>query len=483
MLEFIGHFHPLVVHLPIGILSLALFMEVLLLWKKDTFVSVSASLDLIWLSGAISGAVSCVCGYLLSLSDSYDAEILSRHQWLGVLLTLLALGIWFLRLKIEKESAFQTNLYRNLYRGLWILTAFVLFGAGHLGGTLTHGEGYLSKPFWAMFGVSDGVKRQPIANIEEAKVYDDVIAPVFESKCYSCHSAKKQKGDLRLDSPSYILQGGETGEILVKGNADESDLITRIHADLNDEDRMPPKGKPQLTNQETTLLHWWVQQGAPFDQQIKQLQKTPEATKALSAFQKGDSSRDIWANADVPTTKAPSPNAQAVQKLRAQGILVLPVSNGSTFLHLNFVNATHLTDQDLQKLKPDFEALAANIVWIKLNQSKITDASLSLFVLLPHLTRLSLMGTKITDVGMNQIQKIASLRSLNLMQTHVTDQGFSKLSSIKSLKKVYVYQSKITAQGAESLKQRLPNCQIDLGDYDLPSLVTDTLVHREQKKK
>ena len=50
--------------------------------------------------------------------------------------------------------------------------------------------------------------------MQEVKVYDSVIQPIFQTKCYSCHSSKKQKGGLRLDKYDLIMKGGKDGKII-----------------------------------------------------------------------------------------------------------------------------------------------------------------------------------------------------------------------------------------------------------------------------
>jgi hypothetical protein len=96
-------------------------------------------------------------------------------------------------------------------------------------------------------------------------VYTGIVKPIFASTCLSCHGEVKQKKKLRLDSLAAIMKGGKDGAVVVPGNVDKSDLIDRITLPLNDDDHMPPKGKPQLTDKQIMLLEWWVKAGAPGD--------------------------------------------------------------------------------------------------------------------------------------------------------------------------------------------------------------------------
>lgn len=91
--------------------------------------------------------------------------------------------------------------------------------------------------------------------------YEHEIKPIFRSRCYSCHSRLKQKAGLRLDAGALIHKGGKHGPIL-SGKSDASLLIKRVLSGDEDE-RMPPEGKP-LTTEQIELLRRWIDQGAPF---------------------------------------------------------------------------------------------------------------------------------------------------------------------------------------------------------------------------
>ncbi len=96
----------------------------------------------------------------------------------------------------------------------------------------------------------------------EAKaLFDDLVLPTLEARCYECHSAESDriKGGLLLDRRVGLRQGGDSGPAIVPGKPTESLLIEAIrHEGL----RMPPKGGP-LSAKEVAGFRRWVELGAP----------------------------------------------------------------------------------------------------------------------------------------------------------------------------------------------------------------------------
>ncbi|MCW3120141.1 MAG: hypothetical protein JWM28_4223, partial [Chitinophagaceae bacterium] len=73
ILDFTGRLHPLLVHLPIGILLLACFFQWLTANNKFAFLQPAIPVALFW--GMISAVASCISGYILSDSGDYDADL------------------------------------------------------------------------------------------------------------------------------------------------------------------------------------------------------------------------------------------------------------------------------------------------------------------------------------------------------------------------------------------------------------------------
>ncbi|MFT5413238.1 MAG: mono/diheme cytochrome c family protein, partial [Verrucomicrobiales bacterium] len=93
--------------------------------------------------------------------------------------------------------------------------------------------------------------------------FDKDVKPIFASNCYKCHGEKKQKGELRLDSPAMIRKSGDSGEpVFLAGKGVESHLI-KLVSRIDPDDAMPPEGKGDpLSEAQVTTLRTWIDEGA-----------------------------------------------------------------------------------------------------------------------------------------------------------------------------------------------------------------------------
>ena len=465
ILELIGRFHPLLVHLPIGILLIAIFFYWLSRKEKYALLQPATGIALFW--GMISAVLSCITGYLLSQSGEYDAQLAERHQWLGISVAVVSLLVYLFHL-------WENNFEKWLVPVLLML----IIVTGHLGGSLTHGSDYLTKSFSSDKNNNTAIKRKQIDDIQQAVVYKDLIKPILEARCYGCHGPNKQKGKLRLDEPDHILKGGEDGKIIIAGKPGESDLIERILLSKDDDDHMPPKEKPQLSKQDIDLLHWWVSSGADFDKKVNECVQTEQVKSVLIALQTG---RSINENnlSDVPSATVSKADEQIIAALKRRGAAVFPVAMNSNYLSVNFVTVDSVTNGDLKLLEP----LGKQLIWLKLSRSKIPDSAWVLISKLSSLTRLYLERTNLTDKDVEQLAALTRLQYLNLSGTKVSAQGLEKLKEIKNLKQIFIYQTGISSSEWVTLKKIFPATNIDTGGYKVPVLMSDTVELKEAVKK
>lgn len=420
MFEFIGRFHPLLVHLPIGFLLIA----VVFIWVKESGRAVKISIGL----GALAAIFSVITGLLLADSEGYSSEV-NIHKWSGIVLSIVSVGMYFFP-------------EQHLKLGSIVMTVLI-FVTGHFGGTLTHGS-LIAEPEAESLDLSK-------IDLNNAAFYNDAVNPILQARCVSCHGDEKQKGGLRLDNQELILKGGKNGSIITSGNPEESELIKRIDLPIDDEDHMPPKEKKQLTDQEKKLISLWVSSGADFNKKISESLNEKQVTELFS----NESSALTLPDVDVP-----APNEELISKLIEANVAITPVAKGSHFLQVNLISVPNEAQKLLEELRP----IAKNVVVLKLNSTKVDD---NLFLGFDNLVSLSLADTKITDATMDQIVKIKSLTTLNISGTGIT--SIEKLKELKNLKYLNIYKTSVK-------KTELPGVKIETGDYDVPTLETDTTV-------
>ena len=84
---YFGRLHPLLVHLPIGLIIGALLLDG---WRMMKPASGSdASLSVIWTAAAVSAILSALTGYVHANGDGYAQEILSFHRIGGISLAVI----------------------------------------------------------------------------------------------------------------------------------------------------------------------------------------------------------------------------------------------------------------------------------------------------------------------------------------------------------------------------------------------------------
>ena len=308
--QVIGQFHPLLVHLPIGILLFAFLMMIYQKWQK---VELTDAITLALLLGSIGALLSCVAGWFLAQSGEYEAEIVQKHQWTAITSTIFGFAAYF---------------YRKQRMVLSSIMAITLIIAGHFGGTITHGEGYLFGKEEEISEPSKTLQKQTKIDttnsgqktVKQTFLYEEKVAPILEKKCYSCHSSRKKKGGLRLDSETFIRKGGKNGEILIAGNPSKSPLYANLLLPLDDEKHMPPKGKPQLTSAEISVLHYWIKKGASFTGEIEEENKIPQIQPINLASEQAPSENLSSENPDLETVEPTlsKPDQQTLEKLKIE---------------------------------------------------------------------------------------------------------------------------------------------------------------------
>lgn len=276
---FVGRFHVVLLHFPIGLLAVAVLLSLSSQRLLGCCLPVTPPGVVVWLTGAgaLSAWLAAVLGWLLANSGGYEGEAIRRHANAGIACAALALVAWF-SAQLWAAKADCRLRYAGMVVALVATNGMVLL-AGHLGGCLTHGENFLweAGPEWVrrMAGMKPTQPARESAGLGEQPVYEAVIAPLLKQYCVECHNEQKAKGGLRMDHYSGVL------ESLKLGKPAESELLRRIALPLEDEDHMPPKGKPQPKPGEIAVLEWWVASGAAEKTPVRELNPPENVRRQL----------------------------------------------------------------------------------------------------------------------------------------------------------------------------------------------------------
>lgn len=293
IVRFIGHFHPVILHLPIGVFGLILFQELAALCDRRGVAARNPSSLLPLFFGAASAVLAAIAGFLLyqGHADEYGGNALAeRHLWGGLIFAGAAVATLIIRAWCLSLSA-SPWFYRLLLFG----SVGVMGFASHDGASMTHGSNYLTEYAPAVvragLGLGQKVYKKELApkstapssaSGDERRVYADIVVPILERRCVQCHKESKAKGDFRMDRYDLMVKGGSDGPGIVPGDAENSSIIFRMGLPMIDEDRMPPKGKPGMEEAEIVVLKWWINQGADPEKAVRDFAVPEEIQRAIA---------------------------------------------------------------------------------------------------------------------------------------------------------------------------------------------------------
>jgi uncharacterized membrane protein len=487
-LLFFGRFHPIFVHLPIGVFILSIIMEVIAMARHRVAAALRPAITFT-LGVAVSGAsFAVILGILLSREGGFEGATVQAHQTLGLAATAGMFLALFIKLLVDGSASGRGAW---VYRSFLVLSFLIMTVGAHFGGNMSHGNNYLTE--FAPPGVRNAVKQfeakilapftpapsndtppppaEPLpttlaSNDGNPTVYAALVSPILEKKCNGCHNAEKSKGKLRMDSYEAIIKGGENGDNVVPGNPEKSLMIARMNLAKDDDDHMPPDGKEQISKEEIELLSWWVKNGASKDMKLSEA-KIPDELRSLQqtllnnrkAGSAGGTPPVLLAAAQATAAANPAV-ADAMRKINGSGASLAPVAADPSQLRFTALNvARDYADANLKDLTPILEQIVA----LDLAKTKVTDASCGLIAKMPNLRELHLENTAVTDAGVSQLKGLSKLEYLNLYGTKVTDKTLDDLGGSSSLKALYLWKTAVTKPKAEAFKTAHPAINLNIG--------------------
>src|SRR5262249_40236467 len=97
---------------------------------------------------------------------------------------------------------------------------------------------------------------------EQVRFYEKEVLPILKQSCLRCHSGKKARGKLWLDSPAGLRKGGGLGAAGRFDRPEDSPLLKAVNH--RDKLEMPPPPKGKLPAAQIDVLTRWVKMGAPY---------------------------------------------------------------------------------------------------------------------------------------------------------------------------------------------------------------------------
>jgi uncharacterized membrane protein len=242
---FLGRFHVLVLHIPIGIVIAVFALELLV--RKERFKHLEASGGFLWAGAAISAIATVMLGYMHFAEGGFEGASGLQHRNFGtgvaVILCVVAL------LRISRIA----NSYRPVFLPAATLVVILVSMTGH-----------------SLAGLAP--RRPPVTDLMMADPFLDIVGPILYRRCSSCHSPDQRQGELDITTHSALMRGGETGTVVTSGRPEVSEIIRRVTLASNDDAYMPAEGKTPLTDAQVEILRWWIGIGAPTDATLAELQ-------------------------------------------------------------------------------------------------------------------------------------------------------------------------------------------------------------------
>lgn len=468
MVRFLGRFHPVLLHLPIGVFALIALQETGAIFLRKRGERRETPLFPMFF-GAVSAIVAVIAGFLLYHGGGYEGnDLAERHLWGG-----LAFAVASVLVLIVKAWTISSVANQAFYRLLFFANMGIMSFASHDGASITHGPVYLTAyapdPIRKLLGLpernkkgtGEGGKEEKVVSPEQKIVYADIIAPIFEKRCNECHKEEKAKGRLRMDNYEMLVKGGKEGPSIEPGSAEKSNIIVRMSLPIDEDEHMPPDGKPEPEPYEVVLIKWWLDSGADPKKTLGEMGEIPEPVKeALGQLP----SNHTAVMEEVAARKAAAPTDDLKLKVAElnkefPAAVTFESQQSSNVIFTAVSMKKNLDDAGFEKISP----LLPQLVEADLSGTIITDASVAKLAGAPELRKLRLAETAVTDASIDTLVKLEKLESLNLYGTKVTNEGVLKLAALTNLKSLYLWQTDVSPETITALKEKLPNCEIITG--------------------
>lgn len=423
LVGWMGRWHPLILHFPIVLLLICVFLG--LTGKKMP--------KLLLIVSVLFALLTAISGFFLGKETGNKGDLLFWHQWLGGSLALIA-AIWYWLEGMTFKNGVLSKILQVAIIGLVLFT-------GHYGGMVTHGEDFLALP----------TEKRPVKIPENPLIYKDIVGRILDDKCVSCHNPNKKKGELLMTTLDGLLAGGEVGNTIIPGNPDESELLRRVHLPLEDEDHMPPEGKAPLDAHEIQILERWIALGASDSVRLEHL----ETSEPLADLVKGL----MLPNPMEKWEKLPKVADSILLRLSSDYLTINRIAGNYNALSVNLFKSPAYSAKQLGDLMP----IASNIIQMDLSALLIGQEEMNFIASCENLEWLEIDQTPITDIEVDTLKVLSKLKVLKIFGTGIGDKTISVLKQMNGLRQVYLWNTAISSEALNGLQNENPALFIDSG--------------------
>ncbi|MGN6619112.1 MAG: c-type cytochrome domain-containing protein [Ilyomonas sp.] len=435
-LQVIGRMHPMLLHFPIVLLLLSFLTAWLPLKDKN-----NEGLMLLRLIAALSAVITAIMGLLLSFTEGMSGSTLQWHKWTGVSIALLGFVFYTFPQLFSNRKVFE--------KCYTLFAAMIIILAGHFGADLTHGENYLVAPVTA---------EEKLVPVDEAIIFKDVIKPILDKKCASCHGEGSMKGGLILQDTADLLRGGKTGPLFIAGDPDKSLIIHRLLLPEDEKKHMPPITKPALAKDEIALIHAWIKAGAVMNTKLISL-PAKDSFRILASRFLAPSDQPL----DQPVYDFPAADEKKIAALNNNYRVIEQQGFNSPTLAVHFYGRYAYDKKSMEELLP----IKQQIIELSLAKMPVKDEEMQVVKQMVNLQKLNLNYTDITSKALDQLQTLKKLNELTLAGTSISVQSLQQLmSSLPQLASVVIWDTKMDSTQIVSLQNKFKKIHIETGYKD-----------------
>jgi len=256
--------------------------------------------------------------------------------------------------------------------------------------------------------------------------------------------------------PQLFGAGDSKHAAIVPGSIMKSEALRRIRLPLHDDEHMPPEGKSPMTEDEISLLAFWVKSGASDTSHVWPIRDIDSIRSPLSRL--------------IPDLRRYqlrfTANRQKEQE-SFSSIQILAVEIGLEVAHdsvseegkwqLSATVPPHVLTTESMRLIAPFYGYFSRIA---LPSSAITDDMLYYFAQMSNVRSLYLQKNSIDGPGLVYLSKMPMLETLNLSYTRVDDRHALDLINFPKLKKLYLFRTNVSPEVIKAIRRNRPGLEI-----------------------